>query len=254
MMIPGIGALRVWRRNFESWKRFSGSFLVAALGNPLFYLASIGYGLGRFVTNIDGLPYAVFLTPGILATAAMNSASFETTFGSFTRLHEQNTYAAILATPCSVADIVAGDILWAATKSTLAVLFVLIVTGAAGLLPSWLAVATLPVAFLSGLTFAALGMIATARAGSYSFFDYYFTLGISAMVFFCGVFFPLESLPSWAQGVAWFLPLTHAVRLSRGLVAGLPGTAMAGDVAWLAIVAAAGFALAERLVRRRLIL
>ena len=105
------------------------SFLVAALGNPIFYLLSIGYGLGRFVADIDGLPYAVFLTPGILATAAMNSASFETTFGSFTRLHEQNTYAAILATPCSVADIVAGDILWAATKSVLAVVFVLLVTG-----------------------------------------------------------------------------------------------------------------------------
>src|SRR6516162_85752 len=190
-MWPGIGAIRVWRRDLEVWKRFWRPFLVSALGNPIFYLVSIGYGLGRFVTDIDGLPYAVFLTPGILATAAMNSASFETTFGSFTRLHEQNTYAAILATPCSVADIVAGDLLWAATKSALAVFFVLIVTGAAGLLPSWLAVATLPVAFLSGLTFAALGMIATARAGSYAFFDYYFTLGISVMVFFCGVFFPL---------------------------------------------------------------
>ena len=142
----------------------------------------------------------MFLTPGILATAAMNSASFETTFGSFTRMHEQNTYAAILATPCSVADIVAGDMLWAATKSVLAVSFVLIVTGVAGLLPSWLAVGTLPVAFLIGLTFAALGMIVTARAGSYDFFDYYFTLGISVMVFFCGVFFPLASLPAVGAG------------------------------------------------------
>jgi lipooligosaccharide transport system permease protein len=97
-------------------------------------------------------------------------------------------------------------------------------------------------------------MIATARAGSYSFFDYYFTLGISLMVFFCGVFFPLASLPSWAQAVAWFLPLTHAVRLSRGLVAGAPSAALAGDVAWLVIVAVAGFVVAERLVRRRLIL
>src|SRR4029077_15481009 len=103
-------------------------------------------------------------------------------------------------------------------------------------------------------TFAALGMIATARAGSYSFFDYYFTLGISLMVFFCGVFFPLASLPSWAQAVAWFLPLTHAVRLSRGLVAGAPSAALVGDVAWLVIVAVAGFVVAERLVRRRLIL
>jgi lipooligosaccharide transport system permease protein len=252
-MAPGIGALRVWRRDFESWKRFSLSFVVAALGNPIFYLLSIGYGLGRFVADLDGLPYAVFLTPGILASAAMNSASFETTFGSFTRLHEQNTYAAILATPCSVADIVAGDILWAATKSTLAVLFVLAVTGAAGLLPSVLAVGALPVAFLTGLTFGALGMVATARAGSYNFFDYYFTLGISLMLFLSGVFFPLGSLPSWAQAVAWFLPLTHAVRLCRGLVAGTPSIALLADVAWLGVAAVTAFLVAERLVRRRLI-
>src|SRR5262249_2276357 len=234
--------------------RFSLSFLVASLGNPIFYLVSIGYGLGRFVAPIDGLPYAVFLTPGILATAAMSSASFETTFGSFTRLQEQNTYIAILATPCSVAYIVAGDILWAAPKSPLAVLFVLIVTAVAGLLPSAFALGALPVAFLTGLVFAALGMIATARAGSYSFFDYYFTLGISVMVFFCGVFFPLASLPAWAQDVAWFLPLTHAVRLSRSLVAGAPSGAMMADVAWLVTVAVAGFVVSERLVPRRPIL
>lgn len=253
-MAPGIGALRVWQRDFESWRRFSMSFLVAALGNPIFYLVSIGYGLGRFVADIDGLPYAVFLTPGILATAALNSASFETTFGSFTRLHEQKTYAAILATPCSVADIVAGDILWAATKSVLAVFFVLVVTGAAGLLPSALAPGVLPVAFLTGLTFAGLGMIATARAGSYAVFDYYFTLGISPMLFFSGVFFPLSSLPDWAQAVAWFLPLTHAVRLCRGLAAGTPSGALLGDALWLAVAAVLAFVVAERLIRRRLIL
>jgi len=253
-MGPGIGALRVWRRDFESWKRFSLSFFVAALGNPIFYLVSIGYGLGRFVADIDGLPYAVFLAPGILASSAMNSASFETTFGSFTRMHEQNTYAAILATPCSVADVVAGDILWAATKSTLSVLFVLLVTAAAGLLSSPLALGALPVAFLSGLAFGALGMVATARAASYNFFDYYFTLGISLMMFFSGVFFPLESLPPWAQAVAWWLPLTHAVRLCRGLVAGAPSAALLGDAAWLVAAAVFAFVLAERLIRRRLIL
>ncbi len=253
-MAPGIGALRVWRRNFESWKRFALSFVVASLGNPIFYLVSIGYGLGRFVADIDGLPYAVFLTPGILAAAAMNSASFETTFGSYTRLQEQKTYAAILATPCSVADIVAGDILWGATKSVLAVSFVLLVTGLAGLLPSVLALGAVPVALLTGVTFGALGMVATARAGSYAFFDYYFTLGIQLMMFFCGVFFPLASLPAWAQGVAWFLPLTHAVRLCRGLVAGTPTPALAGDALWLAVAAAAAYAVAERLVRRRLVL
>src|SRR5439155_1626429 len=99
--------------------------LVAALSEPIFYLLGIGYGLGRFVTSFDGTPYAVFLAPGIIAFAAMNSATFETTIGAFTRMVEQRTYEAILATPCSVADIVAGDVLWAASKSVLAASLVL---------------------------------------------------------------------------------------------------------------------------------
>jgi lipooligosaccharide transport system permease protein len=252
-MTPTVRALRVWRRDFESWKRYAPAFFVVALGEPLFYLMSIGYGLGHFVSDIGGVPFAVFLAPGIIASAAMNSASFETTFGAFTRMTEQNTYTAILATPCSVADIVGGDILWGATKSTVSATFVLAVTGALGLLPSPLALALVPFAFLIGVMFGSLGMVVTGRAPSYDFFSYYFTLGISVMFLFSGVFFPLDILPAWARVVAWVLPLTHAVHVCRALAAGEPSLVLLVNVGWMLLVTAAAFAVAERLVRRRLI-
>src|SRR5207237_9373248 len=81
-MLPTSRALCVWRRDLESWKRFAPSFFIAALSEPIFYLLGIGYGLGRFVTAFDGVPYAVFLAPGIIAFAAMNSATFDTTIGA----------------------------------------------------------------------------------------------------------------------------------------------------------------------------
>ena len=252
-MWPTVGALRVWRRNFESWKQFAPSFFVAQLGEPIFYLLAIGYGVGRYVAEMGGLPYAVFLAPGILSTTAMNTASFESTFGSFTRMTQQNTYIAILATPCSVADIVAGDILWAASKSVIGVCFVLTVIALFGLLSSLWALALVPFGFLIGLLFASLGLVVTARAPSYDFFNYYFTLFISVMFLFSGVFFPLENLPAWAQTLAWFLPLTHAVRVARALVAGTPTPALLADVAWMAIVGIVAYVAAERFVRRRLL-
>jgi lipooligosaccharide transport system permease protein len=252
-MWPTRRALRVWSRNLESWKRFALSFVAAALGQPVFYLLAMGYGLGRYVAPIDGVPYAVFLTPGIIATAAMNTASFETTFGAFTRMTEQHTYAAILATPCSVADIVAGDVLWAASKSVLSAGAVLLLTALAGLVASPMAVLLLPVAFLTGLLFAALGMIATSRAGSYDFFNYYFTFAISVMMFVSGVFFPAGSLPAPARAFAWFLPLTHAVAVCRGLAGGTMGIEIVGEIAWMVVATVAAFAVAERLIRRRLL-
>ena len=252
-MWPTAGALRVWRRNFESWKQFAPSFFVAQLGEPIFYLLAIGYGVGRYVAEMGGLPYAVFLAPGIVATTAMNTASFESTFGAFTRMTQQNTYVAILATPCSVADIVAGDILWAATKSLIGVCFVLAVIAAFGLFSSPWALALVPFGFLVGLLFASLGLVATSRAPSYDFFNYYFTLFISVMFLFSGVFFPLENLPPWAQTLAWFLPLTHAVQVARALAAGAPTPALFLDVAWMAAVGLVAYVLAERFVRRRLL-
>jgi len=253
LALPSRLAFCVWRRDMESWKRFAGSFFVAALGEPILYLLAIGYGLGRFVQDINGVPYAVFLAPGIIASAAMNSASFESTFGAFTRMTEQHTYQAVLATPCSVGDLVGGDILWAATKSAASAALVLLITAVSGLTPSWLALLTVPASLLTGLMFAGMGMIVTAKAPSYDFFTYYFTLAISVMFLFSGVFFPIESLPGWAQHLAWFLPLTHAVRLNRLLCGGTLGLECLHEVAWMALVTLGAFAVAERLVRKRLV-
>jgi lipooligosaccharide transport system permease protein len=249
------GALRVWRRDMESWRKFWQASLVGALGEPILSLLAIGYGLGRFV-DIDpgtGLGYAHFLAPGILASAAMNAASFEATFGSYTRMTEQKTYDAILATPIGIREIVAGDALWAASKATLSGTAVLLVAGGAGLLQSWWAVALPVVALLIGLVFATMGIVVSARTYGYEFFTYYFTLVISVMYFFSGIFFPLGSLPGWARAIAWCLPLTHAVALSRACAAGVIGVATVVHVMVLLAVLGVSYALAVRWVERRLI-
>jgi lipooligosaccharide transport system permease protein len=253
-MLPTHRALRVWHRNLQSWKRYAPAFLVATLGEPLFLLFAVGYGLGRFVPAIDGMPYVAFLLPGLIATNAMYSASFETTFGSFTRMSEQHTYTAILATPCSVADVVAGDVLWAATKGALASALILVVTAPLGLFASPFAIGLVGVGFLVGLLFGTLGLVVTACAPSYDFFNYYFTLGLGPLIFvFGGVFVPLTNLPDWAATVAGVLPLAHAVALCRAFAAGTLRVGLLGDACWLLALTAVGFALAERLVRRRLL-
>ena len=254
--VPGIGfvsgALRIWRRDMESWRKYYRSSLVGALGEPILSLIAIGYGLGRFV-DIGGVSYAEFLAPGILASSAMNAASFEATFGSFTRMTEQKTYDGILATPIGIREIVAGDILWAASKATLAGSAVLLVAAVAGLVPSLWALVLPLVALLIGLVFGAMGLVVSARARAYDFFTYYFTLVITVMYLFSGVFFPLESLPAWAQTVAWFMPLTHAVAIVRACIAGTVGPVIALHLLALAIFLVVSYTLAVRWIGRRLI-
>ena len=250
---PLAGACRVWLRNYESWKDFAVASLVGTVAEPLLFFAAMGFGLGRFVDDIQGQPYVAFLAPGLVAATAMNAASFETTFGSFTRMTEQRTYEAIVMTPISVGEVVAGDILWAASKSLLGGAVILAFMLALGLLESPLALAVLPLTFGVGIMFGALGMAYTAIAPSYTFFNYFFTLVIGVMFLFSGVFFPLEGLPAWVEWAAWCLPLTHAVILMRALTSDGLDSSLWVHVVWLAIFTSLVFWLSVRLIRRRLI-
>lgn len=247
------GASRVWTRNFESWKDYALASFVGTVAEPLLFFVAMGFGLGRFVDDIGGQPYVAFLAPGLVAATAMNAAAFETTFGSFTRLTEQRTYEAIVMTPISVGEVVAGDILWAASKSLLGGAVVLAIMLPLGLVGSPLGFLVLPLAFLVGIMFGGLGMAWTALSPSYTFFNYFFTLVIGVMFLFSGVFFPLEGLPQWAVVSSWALPLTHAVVLMRALTTGSLGAGLWIHLAVLAVLTVLAFALSAWLIRRRLI-
>ena len=155
--------------------------------------------------------------------------------------------------PVALDDVVAGEWLWAATKATLSGTAILVVIAALGFVASPLALWALPVIFLTGLCFSALGLIVTALAPSYDFFMYYFTLFITPMVLLCGVFFPPEQLPPLVQSVGVWLPLTHAVALVRPLVLGHVPADIALHLGALAFVSLAAFWAAVALTRQRLL-
>ncbi len=247
-------AWTVWYRNFMVWRVYFWAGLVGDIVEPLLYLFAMGLGLGMLVPDVGGVSYIAFIAPGIICSSAMYAATFECTFGAYTRMSRQGTYDAILATPVSLDEVVAGEVLWGATKSAFSCLAMLVVMLPAGLLATPWTLLALPVAFLTGLLFASAAMLVTAWCKGYDFFSYYFTLVISPMFLFSGIFFPVESLPSWAQKAAWALPLTHAVDLNRSLFSGIARASTLADLAWLTAATLALFLLALRGVRRRLVL
>lgn len=226
---------------------------MGSLGEPILYLLALGYGLGRFIPNISGISYVQFIAPGLLVASTMYSASFECTFGSFTRMTTQKTYDAIIVTPVSIEEVIAGDIFWGATKGVIAGLVILLVATLFGLVGSPWAGLILPVLVLEGLLFASLAMLVTSLAPSYDFFNYFFTIGLAPMFLFSGTFFPLDGLPTWARTVSWFLPLTHVVVMARSLILGRPYLALFINLVLIAVFTTLCFYLSIMLVRRRLI-
>jgi len=247
------GALAVWWRNVLVWRKLIGPALLMNFGEPTLYLLGLGFGLGHFVGSMSGLPYLAFLASGIVASSAMTTASFEGMYSVFTRMVPQRTYEALLATPLEVDDILAGEMLWCASKSVMSGAAILLVATALGVVHSWAALWVLPAVFLIGLCFAGPAMVMSAVANNYDFFSYYFVLFITPMFMLCGVFYPLDTLPPAILPFVQLLPLTHAVELARPLVVGLPLEAPLLHVAVLAAYAGLGYWAAVALTRKRLL-
>ena len=242
----------IWQRHFLVWQKVAVTSILGHLADPLIYMLGLGYGLGTLIPEMGGTSYLLFLSAGTLCYSTMNSATFEALYSGFSRMHHQRTWDAILNTPVTLDDIVLSEILWAATKSLMSGLAVLLVIWILGMSHTWLSLWTIPLALLVGLCFAALGLIMTALAPSYDFFMYYFTLLITPMMMLSGVFFPVAQLPALLQNVSAMLPLTHAIDLVRPLLNGTTPQNIWLHIAVILAYTLAGFYLSLVLFRKRL--
>jgi len=250
---PSLRFIHVWRRNRLVWRKLAIPSMLGNLADPMLYMLGLGYGLGAMLPEVHGLPYIAFLAAGTVCSSTMMSASFESMYSSFSRMHVQRTWDAILNAPVLLEDVVLGEAVWAASKAFLSGAAVLLVAALLGVVPSVLALYVLPVIFVTGLAFAGLGLVMTSLSPSYDFFMYYFTLAITPMMLASGVFFPLEQLPPWLQAAAQALPLTHAVALARPLMNGAIPDLMAVHVLVLLAYATSSLYAALVLARKRLL-
>ena len=254
LRLPRIGrrTLHVWRRDARVWTKYAKASLVGHLGEPLLSLVALGFGLGAFVGEIGGVPYFEFLGTGLVCSTMLNGATFECTYSSYTRMTQQRTFEAISVTPVDLDEVVAGEILWAASKGLIGTLFMLVLLAGLGAIHSPGVLLVPPLVFAAGLAFGAMAMLVTAVSPSYDFFSYYFTLGITPMILFSGVFFPVESLHPGVRVFAEVLPLTHVVRIVRPLILGGPIPYPVLDLAYVVITGALAFVIASNLIRRRI--
>ena len=245
----------VFRRNLVSYKRFVLPTLVVSLVEPLFYLVTFGIGMGAYMGYLGGKPYLEFLVPGVLLSGVMMTSSFECLYDTFLKIVHQKLYDSLIATPISAEDAIAGEIAWGAFRGLVNGVLVLVMAAVMGVRPPSAAGGAflLLLMALSGVLFGSLAIIVTSFAPTFDFFNYYTELVITPMLFFSGVFFPLDSFPGWMKAFSRLLPLTHAVELSRAVFTGERPPGIAGNLLYLVGLAAVAFFVALRMMKRRLI-
>lgn len=244
---------KVFRRHLTVYRRNWKVSLSFNFFEPLLYLAALGYGLGVYVQAMEGLSYIQFIAPALIASSAMFSSSYECTYGTFIRMEFQKTFQAMVATPVSMDEVALGEILWGSFKSFLYGSVILLVILLLGLVASPWALLVPVVLLVNGMLFAALSMIWIGLVPNIDSFNYYFSLVITPLFLFSGVFFPLSGLPPMVQTLAWASPLYHVVNLTRGLVLGNVGLHLVWDFVWLVVVAVALTPVAIHLMRRLVI-
>jgi lipooligosaccharide transport system permease protein len=231
----------VWYRHFRVYTRSFLSNGLPPFVEPLFFLAGIGLGLGKFVGLINGVSYIEFLAAGIIIPSAMYTAAFECTFGTFIRLDFDKVYDGMLASSIDAYDLLLGEILFAATKSFF--------FSAA----SYMSLFAPLIGFFTGLMFASFSLFVTSFVTNINHFNFYFTGLLTPMFFFSGIVFPLSSLPKALIPVAYTLPLTHSADLVRAFCFNNLSLSLLWNVLYIVVFIVFFTYVAVRRLKKRLI-
>jgi lipooligosaccharide transport system permease protein len=251
-------AQRMVQRNLLVYKH-GWLVIVSGFFEPLFYLLSLGLGLGGMVPDIGGISYAAFVAPGLLASSCLNGALSDGMFNIFFKLHFQKTYDGILATPMRVPDVALGEMSWASMRGSLYAATFLVVVLVLGevhgprILLSPAAMLALPAAVLTAASYSAMALCLTSFLKTPENFDMVMGLLVMPMFLFSGIFFPIDQLPAVVRWLFQVVPLFHGVALLRACTTGTLAASALWHVAYLSAGGLIAFWVAMRRLERTLV-
>jgi lipooligosaccharide transport system permease protein len=216
--------------NFSSyWRATTFSSTV----EPTVYLLAFGFGFGSLVATVQGYDYVEFVGTGTVATAVLFSSAFPAMFGTFVKYQFQRTYDAILAAPVDTEELVTAEMLWIATRASVYGCVPMLVAMAFGLDPAWGMLAVPFIAWISGFGWAGFGIAVAGFSKSFENFNYVVSAVLTPLFLVAGTFFPIETLPEWAQVLSKLNPLYHCVQLVRHAAFGWEGWSDVASVVFL---------------------
>lgn len=224
--------------------------LLSGLAEPLLYLVSMGYGVGRMVHSTipygsHDLSYVRFVAPAMLAVSTTSGAVSAATFGFFAKLRYTKIFEVIFTTPVSAFEIALAELVWAMVRGAMFSTLFLGFMAVMGVADPWGALAALPATVLVGMAFGAVGVAVSTLIRGWQDFDLVASVQ-TALFLFSGTFVPVGRYPLWFRDFVYATPLYHAVELIRGLMVGEYRAALLLHTAYLLAMACAGLGYCRR--------
>ncbi|HVJ64508.1 MAG TPA: ABC transporter permease [Bdellovibrionota bacterium] len=210
-----------WSVVTRNWTVYRKDFIAnisPTVADPSLILISLGLGLGGFVQQVEGRSYMAFLAPGLVASTALFTSFFESSYGFYIRMTFESVFKAMLTTPITAGQIILGEYIWNFLKGAMMASGVTLFLLCFGLAPAWWSV--FPAALLGGviaLPCAALGLLASSFVRNINQFQTVYSFLIAPIFYLSGVFFPLTPMPEAFRWAVLISPFTHGVRLMQQL-------------------------------------
>lgn len=259
--VRGGGVRALWagnpqavvQRGLIAARSSSWAVVLSGFFEPVFYLASMGIGLGALVGDVQtsqgiAVSYAAFIAPALLAVSAMNGAIYDSTWNVFFRLNYGRLYEGMLATSLGPLDVALGEILYALLRGLAYATGFMIIMQVLGLNLAWTAILALPAVLLIAFGFASLGMGVTSYMKTFQQMDW-INFVLLPMFLFSATFYPISVYPGWVQHIVMALPLWHGVELIRGLTTGILSIDMLWHVLYYVVMIAVGLVFTTRRLR-----
>lgn len=243
----------VVQRGLIAARSSSWAVVLSGFFEPVFYLASMGIGLGALIGDIEttqgaSVSYAAFIAPALLAVSAMNGAIYDSTWNVFFKLNYGKLYEGMLATSLGPLDVALGEIMYALLRGLAYATGFMIIMQILGLNLAWTAVLALPAVVLIAFGFASLGMAVTSYMKTFQQMDW-INFVLLPMFLFSATFYPITVYPGWVQQIVMALPLWHGVELIRGLTTGILSVDMLWHVLYYVVMIAIGLVFTTKRLR-----
>ena len=243
----------VIERGFKVIRNQNWAIIVSGFFEPVFYLFSMGLGMGALVGTVTGpggapISYAAYIAPALLATSAMNGAIYDSTWNVFFKLNYGKLYEGMLATSLGPLDVALGEILYALLRGLLYATGFMIIMQFMGLNLAWTAILALPAVLLIAFGFASIGMAVTSYMKAFQHMDW-INFVLLPMFLFSATLYPITVYPEAIQWIVKALPLWHGVELVRGLTTGMLHTGMLWHVVYYVVMVAVGLVFTTKRLR-----
>ena len=243
----------VVQRGLIAARSSSWAVVLSGFFEPVFYLASMGIGVGALIGDVEtaqgaSVSYAAFIAPALLAVSAMNGAIYDSTWNVFFKLNYGKLYEGMLATSLGPLDVALGEILYALLRGLAYATGFMIIMQVLGLNLAWTAILALPAVLLIAFGFASLGMGVTSYMKTFQQMDW-INFVLLPMFLFSATFYPITVYPGWVQQIVMALPLWHGVELIRGLTTGILNVDMLWHVLYYAVMIAIGLVFTTKRLR-----